>query len=106
MGAPSNKPGTVRKGSSDSRNAEGTRNRRLGIGVNSIAYRNGRLGATEGFVDYIRARGEVRHALVISDPLPVDSVQNMWATAGQAATIGIFLILFGAFLYIGHAILL
>src|SRR5580658_8214021 len=30
----------------------------------------------------------------------------MWAAAGQAATIGIFLLLFGAFLYIGHAILL
>jgi predicted PurR-regulated permease PerM len=57
-------------------------------------------------VDYIRARGEVRHALVISDPLPVDSVNKMWASAGQAATIGIFLLLFGASLYVGHAILL
>ena len=57
-------------------------------------------------MDYIRARREVRHALVISDPLPVDNLRNMWASAGQAATIGIFLLLFGAFLYIGHAILL
>ncbi len=57
-------------------------------------------------MDYIRAKGEVRHALVISDPLPVDSVDKMWASAGQAATIGIFLLLFGAFLYIGRAILL
>jgi predicted PurR-regulated permease PerM len=57
-------------------------------------------------VDYIRARREVRHALVISDPLPVSSVHNIWASTGQAATIGIFLLLFGAFLYIGHAILL
>jgi predicted PurR-regulated permease PerM len=63
-------------------------------------------GATEGFVDYIRARGEVRHALVITDPVPVDGAQNIWASAGQAATVGIFLLLFGAFLYIGHAILL
>ncbi len=62
--------------------------------------------ATEGFVEYIRARGEVRHALVISDPLPVDSVNKVWASAGQAATIGIFLLMFGAFLYFGHAILL
>ena len=30
----------------------------------------------------------------------------MWASAGQAATIGIFLLLFGAFLYVGRAILL
>ncbi len=57
-------------------------------------------------MDYIRAKGEVRHALVISDPLPVDSVRKMWASVGQAATIGIFLLLFGAFLYIGRAILL
>ena len=64
------------------------------------------LGAQEGFVDYIRAKREVRHALVISDPQPVESVRNVWASAGQAATIGIFLLLFGAFLYIGRAILL
>lgn len=57
-------------------------------------------------MEYIRARREVRHALVISDPLPVDNVQKMWISAGQAATIGIFLLLFGAFLYIGRAILL
>jgi predicted PurR-regulated permease PerM len=63
-------------------------------------------GATEGFVEYIRARREVRHALVISDPQPVENVTNVWLSAGQAANIGIFLILFGAFLYIGRAILL
>jgi predicted PurR-regulated permease PerM len=57
-------------------------------------------------VEYFRARRAMRHALVISDPLPVDSVPNMWASAGQAAIIGIFLLLFGAFLYVGHAILL
>jgi predicted PurR-regulated permease PerM len=66
----------------------------------------GGCGSTEGLVDFIRARGQVRHALVISDPLPVDSVNKMWASAGQAATIGIFLLLFGAFLYVGQAILL
>ncbi len=57
-------------------------------------------------MDYIRPKREVRHALVISDPQPVESVRNVWASAGQAATIGIFLLLFGAFLYIGRAILL
>jgi predicted PurR-regulated permease PerM len=61
---------------------------------------------TEGFVEYIRASREVRHALVISDPRPVDNVTNVWTSAGQAATIGIFLLLFGAFLYIGHVFLL
>jgi predicted PurR-regulated permease PerM len=57
-------------------------------------------------VEYLRAKREVRHALVISDPKPVDSVDSMWLSAGQAANIGIFLILFGGFLYIGRAILL
>ncbi len=57
-------------------------------------------------MDYIRAKREVRHALVISDPQPVENVQNVWLSAGQAANIGIFLILLGAFLYIGRAILL
>jgi predicted PurR-regulated permease PerM len=57
-------------------------------------------------VEYIRAKREVRHALVLSDPQPIDNVHNIWASAGQAATIGIFLLLFGAFLYIGHAFIL
>jgi predicted PurR-regulated permease PerM len=57
-------------------------------------------------VEYFRAKRELRHALVISDPLPVDNVKTVWASVGQAATIGIFLILLGAFLYIGRAILL
>jgi predicted PurR-regulated permease PerM len=57
-------------------------------------------------VEYFRARREVHHALVISDPSPVDSVHTMWAAAGQAATIGIFLLLLGAFLYIGRAFVL
>jgi predicted PurR-regulated permease PerM len=57
-------------------------------------------------VEYFRARRETRRALMIGDPLPVGSVGNLWLAAGQAATIGIFLLLFGAFLYVGHAILL
>ncbi|HEY1980854.1 MAG TPA: AI-2E family transporter, partial [Xanthobacteraceae bacterium] len=57
-------------------------------------------------MEYIRASREVRHALVISDPTPVKSVGGIWASAGQTATIGIFLLLFGAFLYVGHAIVL
>jgi predicted PurR-regulated permease PerM len=57
-------------------------------------------------VEYLRARRELRQALEISDPSPVDSVQKMWVSAGQAANIGIFLIVFGAFIYVGRAILL
>jgi predicted PurR-regulated permease PerM len=57
-------------------------------------------------VEYFRARRELRQALEISDPSPVNSVEGMWASAGQAASIGIFLIVFGAFLYVGRPILL
>ena len=57
-------------------------------------------------MEYIRAKREVRHALVISDPSPVGSVHTIWAGVGQAAVIGIFLLLFGAFLYIGRAFVL
>jgi predicted PurR-regulated permease PerM len=56
-------------------------------------------------MEYIRASREVRHALVISDPHPV-SVGNVWVAAGQAANIGIFLLLLGGFLYFGREILL
>jgi predicted PurR-regulated permease PerM len=57
-------------------------------------------------VDYIRASREPRHALVISDPQPVANVHSIWASAGQAANIGIFLILLGGVLYVGGEILL
>jgi predicted PurR-regulated permease PerM len=57
-------------------------------------------------VEYIRGNREVRHALVISDPSPLDSVRAMWAGLSQAATIGIFLLLFGAFLYFGRPLVL
>jgi predicted PurR-regulated permease PerM len=57
-------------------------------------------------VEYIRAYRTARRALVISDPQPVGSVQNMWVSAGQAANIGIFLFLLGGFLYVGREILL
>ncbi|HTZ02070.1 MAG TPA: AI-2E family transporter [Xanthobacteraceae bacterium] len=57
-------------------------------------------------MEYIRAKREVRHALVISDPRPVDNVQTMWGSVGQVAIVGIFLLLTGAFLYLGRAILL
>jgi predicted PurR-regulated permease PerM len=57
-------------------------------------------------VEYFRPGREVRHALVLSDPRPVDDVRTVWLSIGQAANLGIFLILLGAVLYIGRAILL
>src|SRR5579871_4617910 len=62
--------------------------------------------AAEVFVEYIRAKRATRYALVISDPHPVGSIGGLWSSAGQAANIGIFLLLLGGFLYVGRGILL
>jgi predicted PurR-regulated permease PerM len=56
-------------------------------------------------VEYIRARREARHALVISDAQPVGSVRSIWVSAGHVAIFGIFLFLLGCFLYVGREIL-
>jgi predicted PurR-regulated permease PerM len=57
-------------------------------------------------VDDIRARREPRYVLNINDPRPLDSVQDVWLSAGRGATIGIFLLLSGVFLYVARPILL
>lgn len=61
---------------------------------------------TERFVDDTRTDREPRHAPLVSDPKPVDSVNSMWVSAGRGAIIGIFLILFGGLLYVGRPILM
>lgn len=43
---------------------------------------------------------------MISDPQPISTVRSIWASAGQAANIGIFLLLLVGFLYVGREILL
>jgi predicted PurR-regulated permease PerM len=78
----------------------------LGRGVDPTGLLRWVERAKEGEVEYFRAGREVRHALVISDPQPVANVKDMWMSASQAATIGIFLLLFVAFLYVGRAIVL
>ena len=57
-------------------------------------------------MDYIRASREKRYALDIKNPQPVASIPDMWQSAGRAATVGIFLMLFGAFLYVGCPVLM
>lgn len=57
-------------------------------------------------MDEIRTDREVRRAPIVSDALPVDSVNSMWVSAGHGAIVGIFLLLFGVFLYFGRPILL
>jgi len=60
----------------------------------------------EGKVEYVRASREPRHALIISDPQPLANPQSIWASMGQAANIGIFLVLLGGVLYVGGELLL
>jgi len=57
-------------------------------------------------VEYLRARREARHALIVSDPQPLERVGDVWTAAGRTANIGIFLMLFGVVLYFGRPILL
>ena len=57
-------------------------------------------------MEYIRTSPEARRVVIINDPQPVSSVGDIWSSAGRAAMIGIFLLLFVAFLYFGRAILL
>jgi predicted PurR-regulated permease PerM len=60
----------------------------------------------EAFVEFLRAQQEKPDALVINDPQPFASVDDLWGTAAQMATVGIFLLLLVACLYFCRAILL
>jgi predicted PurR-regulated permease PerM len=58
-------------------------------------------------VDYLRPRPEHRHSLVISDPEPPPRRSGgTLASLARLATVGIFLLLLGAFLYFGRTVLL
>ncbi len=57
-------------------------------------------------MQYLRPTRDVRPTLAISDPQPMPNVGGIWASLGRLASIGTFLLLFGAFLYFGRAILL
>ena len=57
-------------------------------------------------MEFLRARRDKDDALIISDPQPVESVADAWTSAAEAATIGIFLLLLGAGLYVCRPILL
>jgi predicted PurR-regulated permease PerM len=60
----------------------------------------------DGSVEYLCPGREARPTLVISDPQPMPNVGGIWASLGRLASVGTFLLLFGAFLYVGRAILL
>src|SRR6185437_3494660 len=57
--------------------------------------------------DITRARSsQARFALSVRDPQPVTEVARFWRTAAQAATIGMFLILFIVALSLARPVLL
>jgi predicted PurR-regulated permease PerM len=57
-------------------------------------------------VEFIRAHRDKGNALTISDPKPVESVDDIWASASEVATVGLFILAFGTALYFCRPILL
>jgi len=57
-------------------------------------------------LDFLRARREKRYALVINDPKPVESVDDIWASTAQIAVIGLFILALGTALYFCKPILM
>jgi predicted PurR-regulated permease PerM len=60
----------------------------------------------EGVVEFFRAQREKRDALIINDPHPLTSMDDIWGTAAQMAQVGIFVLLLIPCLYFSRAILL
>jgi len=57
-------------------------------------------------VELFRARREQDNALSVKDPEPPESLQDVWTSAAQMATVGIFILLLGAFLFFARPLLL
>lgn len=57
-------------------------------------------------MEFLRARRDRRYALGISDPNPLDGIDDVWSSAAQIATVGTFVLLFVAGLYFCRGILL
>jgi predicted PurR-regulated permease PerM len=66
----------------------------------------GPFGLLEVKVEFLRAHRERRNALSVKDPEPIASIEDIWTPAAQMATVGIFVLLLGAALYVGRPILL
>ena len=57
-------------------------------------------------MDFMRARREKRFVPVINDPQPLASADDVWGSAAQMATVGIFILILIACLYFARPILL
>ena len=51
-------------------------------------------------VEFLRARREKDNGLAVKDPEIPEFIEDIWGSAAQLATVGIFVLLFGAFLYV------
>jgi predicted PurR-regulated permease PerM len=60
----------------------------------------------EGIVELLRAEREKRDALIINDPQPLSSTSELWGSAAQVATVGIFVLALVTCLYFCRPILL
>src|SRR6202035_5061528 len=60
----------------------------------------------EDIVELLRAQQERRDALIINDPQPLASIAELWGSAAQMATVGIFVLLLVTCLYFCRPILL
>ena len=74
-----------------------------GNGFKSVGTTQARAGRS---VHDIHSARKGRYAPYIDDAKPVADLRRIWASAGRAATIGIFLLLFGAVLYVARPILM
>ena len=57
-------------------------------------------------MEFLRAHGERRKAVITNEPEPLSSIDDFWTSAAQMATVGIFVLLLGAALYFCRPILL
>jgi predicted PurR-regulated permease PerM len=65
-----------------------------------------RLPSLEGFVEYLRARKEKPQSLIINDPQPVSSADDVWRSASQLSLIGIFILMLAAAFYAARPVLM
>jgi predicted PurR-regulated permease PerM len=71
-----------------------------------FALRKRRVGWGEDIpVDDVRAGRAAPRAAIVAEPVSVETEGSVWTALGRAATVGIFLLAFGAFLYYGRALL-
>jgi predicted PurR-regulated permease PerM len=57
-------------------------------------------------VEFLRARREKENGLAVKDPEVPESIEDVWGATAQLATVGIFILLLGAFLYLCRPILM